>query len=331
MTSRQQDINVWVSSLLPTIDLNSIKYMQSDASQRKYLRVRNNDNSFVIMDTVPGQELINFIKIAKILTDHDISAPEILDYNLDLGLALLTDLGSTTYLEQLRQAQPEQINTLYLDAIDSLLKIQSIQTDASCGYDFKLMDQEYIVSRLEVFSTWYLEKHLSLELSASLRQIIMRMQEIFQKAFLQLSPVLVHVDYHCRNLMYRVDKTPGVLDFQDAMRGPVTYDLASLFQDAYISWPRAQVEKWVNAYRLFAIDAGIIPNISADALLRNFDLVGLQRHIKNLGVFARLHHRDGKSNYLHDMPMLLKYINETCARYAELEFIGNFISEHISV
>ncbi len=146
---------------------------------------------------------------------------------------------------------------------------------------------------------------------------------------MELPPVFVHVDYHCRNLMHVSANNPGVLDFQDAMIGPATYDLVSLFQDAYVSWPRAYVESWVSTYKDMAVSTGIIPPISNEALLRNFDLVGLQRHIKNLGVFARLHYRDHKSNYLNDIPTLLQYVNTTCSHYTELNWLQEFITEEV--
>lgn len=155
------------------------------------------------------------------------------------------------------------------------------------------------------------------------------MQELFAGVFTELPPVFVHLDYHCRNLMHVPANNPGVLDFQDAMLGPATYDLVSLLQDAYITWPRDYVESWVSTYASMAISAGIIPPTDNTTLLRNFDLVGLQRHIKNLGVFARLHHRDNKSNYLNDMPTLIDYISTTCARYNELNWLQEFITEEV--
>lgn len=331
MTSRQQEICAWVSSLLPDANLDTIQHMQSDASPRKYIRVHANNKSYVIMDTTPGQELINFIKLAQILVQHEVSAPHIIGYSLNLGLALLSDLGDTTYLQRFKNADTSEVDSLYLDALSNLIKMQLIPTAASVGYAFKTMDDDYIQNRLEVFNTWYLQKHLQLPASDQTSQLILQLQKIFSTAFTELPKVFVHVDYHCRNLMFMHDRNPGVLDFQDAMLGPVTYDLVSLLQDAYITWPRSQVEKWVSTYREMAESAGILIGVDQFAILRNFDLVGLQRHIKNLGIFARLHHRDGKSNYLHDMPTLLKYITSTCARYPELTWINEWLTTKVAL
>lgn len=329
MTLRQQVIHDWIASVLPSADLSKLEYIQSDASQRKYLRLQSMDRSFIIMDTKPDQELINFSQLAKILLAHKITVPEIIHCNYELGLLLMSDLGHKTYLEDLRHATAERVDSLYLDAITTIVKMQQIPTDASLAYSLKDMNATYIRDRLEVFSTWYLQKHLGVEVDANIVNIIQRMQELFTAIFAEVPQVLVHVDYHCRNLMVLPTNNPGVLDFQDAMRGPLTYDLVSLFQDAYISWPRAQVEDWINTYKEIAIAAGIIQPMPTAQLLRNFDLVGLQRHIKNLGIFARLHHRDQKSNYLHDIPTLLNYIQETCSRYTELDWLLDFIAEEV--
>ncbi|HSX21090.1 MAG TPA: phosphotransferase [Gammaproteobacteria bacterium] len=326
---RQQEIHAWLSSLLPATDLSNLQYIQADASSRKYLRLRTPTDSFVIMDTKPDQELTKFITIAKILAAHKISVPQIIHCNAEQGLLLMSDLGTQTYQEILANGTTEQIDSLYLDAIMTLLKIQRINTNASVGYEFISMNDAYIRTRLEIFSTWYLQKHLGLALDDNILHIIDQMQQLFSKTFAEVPQVLVHVDYHCRNLMVTPTNNPGVLDFQDAACGPITYDLVSLFQDAYISWPRSQVESWVNTYQEFATQAGIMPPMSSTALLRNFDLVGLQRHIKNLGIFARLHHRDQKSNYLHDIPALLRYIGDTCQRYSELSWLMDFIAEEV--
>jgi aminoglycoside/choline kinase family phosphotransferase len=329
MTLRLQEIKDWLTGLFPSIDLSKLNYMQSDASSRKYLRLETPDNSFVIMDTKPDKELDNFVALARILAVHKINAPEIIHCNAAQGLVLLSDFGSKTYLENLRGTVSEQADKLYLDALATLIKLQSIPTDPSIGYALNTMDTEYINNRLDVFKTWYLQKHMGLTIDSRINTIISKMQELFNSVFMELPPVFVHVDYHCRNLMHVTANNPGVLDFQDAMIGPATYDLVSLFQDAYITWPRPYVESWVSTYASMAIGAGIIPPISDSALLRNFDLVGLQRHIKNLGVFARLHHRDHKSNYLNDMPTLLQYINTTCTRYTELNWLQEFIAEEV--
>ncbi len=329
MTLREQEIHAWISSLYPTMDLANLHYLQSDASSRKYMRLQAPSNTYVIMDTKPDQELNNFLQITQILHAHNINTPEIIQANIPQGLVLMTDLGVETYQQALQHATPQKIDSLYLDAITTLVKIQRIDIAATKGYTFNTMDAEYIHQRLEVFKNWYLQKHLGISVDATIDAQIAKMQKIFEEVFAELPAVLVHVDYHCRNLMHTVHSNPGVLDYQDAMCGPPTYDLVSLLQDAYITWPRAQVEAWVQTYMDIAVAAGILQPLPINILLRHFDLVGLQRHIKNLGVFARLHHRDNKSNYLQDIPTLLKYIQETCSRYKEVHWLLEFIMEEV--
>lgn len=329
MSTRQQEIHTWLSSLLPTADLSKLQNIQSDASQRKYLRLPHGEESLVIMDTKPDQEIKNFHQIAKILFANKLNVPDIINCNADQGLMLMKDLGAKTYLDELRHASTDRINSLYLDAIAALIKMQKMPTDPDVGYSFKTMDDEYLKVRLEIFSTWYLQTHLGMQIDSTIVECITKMQKLFSSVFAELPKTFVHVDYHCRNLMVTSSDNPGILDFQDAMLGPPTYDLVSLFQDAYITWPRSQVESWCATYRDFAVEAGILPPIDNATLMRNFDLVGLQRHIKNLGIFARLHHRDQKSNYLHDIPTLLRYISETCSRYSELNWLLDLIAVEV--
>jgi aminoglycoside/choline kinase family phosphotransferase len=327
MTFRLQEIKNWITQLFPTVELSKLNYIPSDASNRKYLRLKTTDAAFIIMDTVPGLELDNFIKIAKILISHNINVPQIIHCNLQQGLIMMHDFGAETYLTSLQSSTPSQIDSLYLDAMAALIKIQQIPTYQESNYELTAMDSAYISNRLDVFKTWYLQKHLGINIDPQMEASITKMQDIFTEAFTELPQVFTHVDYHCRNLMHVGANNPGILDFQDAMRGPVTYDLASLFQDAYITWPRQQLESWISLYKDMAIAAGIMEPVPTQALLRNFDLVGLQRHIKNLGIFARLHHRDQKSHYLSSIPTLLEYINTTCKRYSELNWILDFITE----
>lgn len=327
MTTRPGEIKQWLTTIFPNIDLSSLKYIQADASDRKYLRLSLTELSFIIMDAKPGPELNRFIKIAEILSQHQVNVPQIIATDLPSGLILMTDFGTDTYLSVLQHATEPAINNLYRDALTSLIKIQSI-AKGSNAHQLPLMGAEYINDRLNVFKTWYLEKHLQLEIDAEINQLIHSMQKLFTDVFQEQTQVFVHLDYHCRNLMYLpYGNNPGVLDFQDAMFGPITYDLVSLFQDAYITWPREKVESWILDYSNMAYAAGLINKIDLQQMLRHFDMVGLQRHIKNLGVFARLHHRDNKSNYLNDIPTLLEYIIDTCNRYPELSMLLEFLNK----
>lgn len=326
MLSRFTEISNWLAELFPTSKIESPTYIESDASARKYLRCIINNESYIIMDTAPGDEIANFVNIAKLLDSNQINAPKIIHSNLANGLLLMNDFGTQTYLNVLKNSNFEKVQQLYLDAIYALVKIQKININSN----LPIMDKAYIINRLDVFKTWYLQKHLAIDVDADVELLIADLCKIFVQAFNELPSTLVHVDYHSRNLMYLEDATnPGILDFQDAMFGPPTYDLVSLFQDAYITWPRAQVEEWVRTYYDLATASGIIPLQDFNKVLRNFDMVGLQRHIKNLGVFARLHHRDNKSNYLHDIPTLLRYITEACNRYSELKDLGIYLKTRV--
>lgn len=301
MTDRLNYITTWLKELLP--NFIKLEALAGDAGARKYYRVACNDCSYILMDTELSAELINYIKIGKYMSNV-CSIPKIIAQDLEQGLILLQDFGDKTYLAALQKYSQDQINHLYQDAMHTLCKIQTITEDLQLT-----MGSDYIAQMLEVFNTWYVENHLQLEPNLGITQ---ELQDLFLECFNQQPQVFVHADYHCRNLMVIEKNNPGILDFQDAIRGPLTYDLVSLFQDAYISWPREQVETWVAQ---FAEMRGI-NNISK--LLKQFDITGLQRHLKNLGVFARLHHRDNKSVYLKSIPSLLHYINETCVRYPEL-------------
>lgn len=327
MTARLEEISNWLMELLPHVTVNSLNYIESDASARRYLRCVLDGTSHIIMDTVPGQEQVNFVKIAKILTTNKINAPEIIHNDLERGLILMNDFGDKTYLSVLESPNQANANQLYLNAISSLINIQQISKHTA---ELAVMDNAYIDNRLQVFKTWYLQQHLKIEIDSKIDFLLSELHKIFAVAFSDLPQMFVHVDYHSRNLMYLSDtSSPGVLDFQDAMFGPMTYDLVSLFQDAYITWPRQQVENWVRIYYNAAVTAGLIDSCDFKTFLRNFDMVGLQRHIKNLGVFARLKYRDNKPNYLNSIPVLLNYIMDSCYRYPELAILQEFLEEHV--
>lgn len=327
MVSRLTEIRIWLTELFPEKEIVSLKYIESDASARKYLRCTLGTEQYIIMDTTPGQEQINFTKIAKLFAANKINAPQIISNNLEQGLMLMNDFGNKTYLATMNETDIVVANKLYQDALTALLKIQRISTKSA---DIPTMDNAYIEVRLQVFSEWYLQQHLKITVDNDIKALLLWLNKVFTEVFYELPQVVVHVDYHCRNLMHITDgDNPGILDFQDAMIGPITYDLVSLFQDAYITWPRKQVEQWLRVYYDKANALGLLQNQPFEAFLRNFDLVGLQRHLKNLGVFARLHHRDNKSAYLDSIPCLLSYITGTCSRYAELAALEDFLKENV--
>jgi len=289
----------------------SIAPASADASFRRYFRVTAGERTFIAMDAPPAHEDCKpFIAVARLFGDAGVHVPTVLAQDLQQGFLLLTDLGSTTYLEALDEASADK---LYRDAIDALIRIQlASRPGALPEYDQALLTRE-----LRLFPDWYVSKHLQATLSASQNDVLEAVFAAILRNNLAQGQVYVHRDYHSRNLMV-TEPNPGILDFQDAVYGPVTYDLASLFKDAYISWDEERVLDWVIRYWEKAKKAGLpVPHDFA-AFYRDFEWMGVQRHIKVLGIFARLFHRDGKAGYLNDMPLVMNYLRKACERYNEL-------------
>jgi aminoglycoside/choline kinase family phosphotransferase len=245
------------------------------------------------------------------------------------GFLLNTDLGTRTYLNEL--ADGSKVDALYGDAMSALVAIQSKgerHARTLPPYDAAVLQRE-----MALFPEWFCERHLGLALDSSEQQALQRMFETLTAEALRQPRVFVHRDYHSRNLMVgdgqRYGANPGILDFQDALCGPVTYDLVSLLRDCYISWPIQRVHAWVRAFRAEAGDAGVGVGRSDDEFLRWFDFMGVQRHLKVLGIFARLWHRDGKPGYLKDLPLTLRYVRDVVDAYAELAPLKRLIDDRI--
>ena len=306
----------------------------ADASFRRYFRVSFGGNQRIVMDAPPEHEDCRpFIAVSSLLLKCGLNVPEVLEQDLDKGLLLLTDLGSRTYLNELND---QSAVNLYGDAISSLIQMQShkIAADALPAYDHSLL-----MTEMSLFPDWYLEKHLGLNLTEQ-EQIILNDTFVLLAETALLQPkVLVHRDYHSRNLMVcetndisvaggNTGINPGILDFQDAVIGPVTYDLVSLLRDCYIKWPLERVRDWAISYFEQAKAANIIgADISEEQFMRWFDFMGIQRHLKASGIFARLNHRDNKPGYLEDIPRTLSYIRDVAANYPELEGFNNFMQQ----
>jgi aminoglycoside/choline kinase family phosphotransferase len=311
---RLQNCRLWLSTITtPTPIVSSLRPASSDASFRRYFRVDGADGStYIVMDAPPPQENVRpFIKIADLFGKTGVAVPVILAKDEDQGFLLLSDLGTTTYLSCLT---PETASPLYMDAIDALIQLQShSQADVLPAYDRELLHKE-----LMLFPDWYINKHLGVTLSEKHAADLNKVFEVLLANNLAQAPVYVHRDYHSRNLMLLKQNNPGILDFQDAVYGPITYDLVSLLRDAYIQWDEEQVLDWVIRYWERAKRAGLPINPDIDAFYRDFEFMGLQRHLKVLGIFARLFHRDGKDAYLKDMPLVMEYTRKTAHRYLEL-------------
>jgi aminoglycoside/choline kinase family phosphotransferase len=314
--TRIDAIKSWLSDLYKT-DSFILESASSDASFRRYYRVTLYNKTMIVMDAPPKYEdVAPFIKIAQFLAKHGLHVPEIIAEDRKKGFLLLTDLGSQPYLERLNG---QSADVLYHSAIDALIKIQLCdqQSIKLPEYNGTLLQQE-----LNLFSEWFLHKHLSL----SVPDTVQKQFDVLINNALEQPQVIVHRDYHSRNLMYSDTHNPGIIDFQDAVIGPISYDLVSMLRDSYIAWPEDKIEVWVEHYFKLAKDHKLLSNCSLEKFTHWFDLMGLQRHIKILGIFCRLNYRDKKSNYMHDLPQTLVYVLKICSKYDELEDLSNFLS-----
>jgi aminoglycoside/choline kinase family phosphotransferase len=296
----------------------------ADASFRRYFRLRAEQGSFIVMDAPPGQEdCTSFIRIAGYLEAMQLNAPRIIEADNEKGFLLLSDLGSNPYLMALTE-KPESADALYGDAMCSLATLQSygaVYQGSLPPYDDQLLRQE-----LSLFHDWLCETHLGLKFSTDAEACWQMTCDTLVANALDQPQVFVHRDYHSRNLMLTEKDNPGILDFQDAVEGPLTYDLASLLKDCYVRWPAEKVRGWALAF-YSALDEEFKKQLDSAAFLRHFELMGVQRHLKAAGIFARLNHRDGKPDYMADIPRTLSYIVEIGPAYEELEYIVTLISE----
>ena len=322
MTKRFQELLNWLQTHLE-LPLAQLIPITNDASFRRYFRVVIDGTSYVVMDAPPDKENCEpFIDIAERLQRSGLNAPQVIAHNLETGFLLLTDLGSQLYLSALTKTTVEQ---LYTDALNALVIMQT-QTAAERLplYNYRLLHQE-----MNLFSDWLLGQHLNLVLSPTERTDLITCFELLSTTALSQPQVFVHRDYHSRNLMVVSHHNPGIIDFQDAVKGPITYDLASLLRDCYITWPREQIKNWVNQYYSQAQAIGLLHQVTESKLFYWFDWMGIQRHLKASGIFARLYHRDGKAGYLKDIPRTLNYIVEVSANYPELAFLQQLVSERV--
>jgi hypothetical protein len=308
---RQQEIDDWLRALLPGRNF-SLAPASADASFRRYLRATFDDGTTrVIMDAPPSHEDVKpWLHVQKLFHDAGTHVPEVHATDLERGYLLLSDLGSTTYLAALTDANAD---AHYRAAIDALIRIQLAgKPNELPPYDRALLERE-----LNLFPDWYLAKHIEVSLDDNHRSQLATMFEKIIAVNLAEPPVYVHRDYHSRNLM-ATTPNPGIVDFQDAVYGPITYDLVSLFKDAYIHWPEERTLDWLARYWQAARKAGLPVRADFGEFHRDYEWMGVQRHVKVLGIFARLYHRDGKDGYLKDMPLVARYLRNACERYREL-------------
>lgn len=311
---RQQQLTEWLASVLPGVTF-SLAPASADASFRRYFRVDLGDKTLIAMDAPPPQEDCRpFVHAAEILGGAGLNVPEVIQQDIERGFLLLSDLGSTTYLSAMNETTAAD---LYRDATQALVTMQL----ASRQGVFPAYDEALLLREMQLFPDWYVAQHLKATLDAKQQAVLDQSFALLNQNILAQGKVYVHRDYHTRNLMVcdgSYGANPGVLDFQDAVYGPITYDLVSLLKDAYIEWDEDQVLDWAVRYWQAAKKAGLPVAADIGDFYRDFEWMGAQRHLKVLGIFARLYHRDGKDGYLKDMPLVSHYLRKVCTRYIEL-------------
>ncbi|MGD9946152.1 MAG: aminoglycoside phosphotransferase family protein [Burkholderiaceae bacterium] len=347
MTPETEDLRLaelrgWLDSLagatatptVPPLRPETLRPASDDASFRRYFRIdcgggpddaakRGGSSpaaSVIAMDAPPPMEDCRpFVAAARVFGDGGVKVPTVLAADLDRGFLLLDDFGSTTYLSQLGTPRAD---ALYRDALGALVTLQA----ASRPGVFPDYDEALLRRELELYPDWYVARHRGVTLSEAERA---RLSAVFERLLannLAQPRVFVHRDYHSRNLMVLPGSdNPGVLDFQDAVYGPITYDLVSLLRDAYVDWPEARQIDWAARYWDAARRRGLPVDVDFSLFYRDFEWMGLQRHLKVLGIFARLYHRDGKDRYLGDMPRVLAYVLQVTRRYGEFDALTRLI------
>ncbi len=331
--NRAAQRQAWARKVLGDASL-SLAAASSDASARSYWRTCGPPPSWIVMDAPPALEDARpWLAVNARLAAAGLHVPDVRAHDLEQGFLLIEDLGNTTYLEMLDEAR---VDSLYAAALAALLRMQTaVDVRGLPPYDHAALDRE-----LELMPEWFLGRHLGRRLSGTEREVLQAAFATLVEAALEQPRCFVHRDYHSRNLLVPArDGTagtaepwwnPGIIDFQDALHGPLTYDLVSLLRDCYIAWDRQRVEAWVEDYRQRLLDSSLGAAIPDPAqFLRWFDLMGLQRHLKVLGIFSRLHYRDGKSAYLGDLPRVYAYVVEVASRHPELRALVELLRNQV--
>jgi aminoglycoside/choline kinase family phosphotransferase len=318
LSERQAQLTRWVGDLLgaPGVEL---KPASADASFRRYWRVRHRGTSLILMDAPPqSEDCGRWADLARRFAAIGLHTPEIHAEDRARGFLAISDLGERLYLRELND---ESADRLYGDALAALATIQA------CGplEGLPSYDGAFVRRELAIFRDWLLGQHLGATLDPQEEAGWGRVCDLLAANALEQPQVCVHRDFHSRNLMVTEPPSPGILDFQDAVVGPVTYDLVSLLRDCYIAWEPERVVDWALGYLQLAVQSGILPPVEPERFLRWLDLMGAQRHLKAIGIFARLKHRDGKPDYLGDIPRTLAYVRDVARRYPELADLDRLI------
>lgn len=317
--TRLEQLQQWLAARFAASSF-SLTPASADASFRRYFRVTVAGASWIAMDAPPEREDCRpFVRVAALLRAAGVNAPEVVAQELKRGFLLLTDLGDTPYLATLNE---DNADRLFGDAIEALLKWQLASREGELPpYDEALLKRE-----CDLFPEWYVARHLGLTLSAGEQQTLADMLALVIARNLAQPAVYVHRDYMPRNLMV-TDPNPGVIDFQDAVYGPISYDIASLTRDAFVSWEEERVIDWTARYWEKAKRRGLPVDPDFSVFYRDFEWMGLQRHLKVLGIFARIRYRDGKAGYLEDTPRFMRYARAVAGRYRELAPLARLLDQ----
>ena len=320
---RLTQLHEWIKE-----NLGNIKYtltaVSGDASFRRYFRLVGKDHQYIAVDSPPEKESNDaFVNVTHLLEAEGLPVPHIHYSSLDFGFFLLSDLGDELLLNILNE---NNVDDLYNKALNALSIIQ--QTPAT---SLPLYDEQLLLQEMELFREWFLTKHLSLQLSDEENQILSKTYKDLADSALKQPQVFVHRDFHSRNLMHIEGKYPGIIDHQDAVLGPITYDLVSLLRDCYIKWPNQKVIEFALSYYEKVLDRNEISNIQEKTFLKWFDLMGMQRHLKAIGIFSRLNIRDNKPTYIEDIPRTLNYIKSVANKYSETEKLAELINKNVNI
>jgi aminoglycoside/choline kinase family phosphotransferase len=325
--SRLSALTRWVEDDLGFTG-SHIERASADASFRRYFRLTRGPCTYIVMDAPPVLENVApFIRVAQLLAGLELNVPIVLARDIRQGFLLLSDLGSSLYLDELKAGR--DVDRLYGDALAALVTMQTRTVGRAAARDLPAYDRALLMREMELLPDWFLGRHLGLTLGEPERALLTRSFDSLATAALSQPSAFVHRDYHSRNLLLTAENNPGILDFQDAVIGPVTYDAVSLLKDCYIAWPTVRVHGWLLEYRERLLAAGLRVGGDPAVFIRWFDLMGLQRHIKVLAIFARLHYRDGKPGYLSDLPRVLGYVRNVAAGYPETAEFGEYLTTRI--
>ncbi len=330
---RQQQLSRWLVGAFEQlgIDLDPdwrLSAVSGDASFRRYFRVHSHNLSWIAVDAPADKEdSAPFVAIAQAWEPLDIHAPQVYLADLEQGFMLLSDLGDRLYLDHLDAADTATADRLYPQAMQTLTHIQQCKT--ILGQPLPPYDRELLEREMALFRDWFVGQQLALTLTAYEQKLLDALFESLVESAHAQPQVCVHRDYHSRNLMLIDGSAPGVIDFQDAVWGPITYDLVSLLRDCYVAWPAADVRRWALSYAELAQQAGLMEAVSSTRFIGWFDRMGMQRHLKVLGIFSRLNIRDGKPGYLGDIPRTLNYLRQAAEGYPEYQEFVRWIDQRL--